>query len=158
MRLLMDSEIQSFADLAFRARRQKIDDGYEEELTAEAARLASHGASQNSSAREITELRLKAEKLGKLILAKAEVLIESFQSHSVPINEKEILDQVYSLSSQSAAGMVSGYKGEAAMRGARTSRPDPALPAKTQSFERELMRRVHSAQTEARLLVRQAKL
>jgi hypothetical protein len=154
----MDSEIQSYADLAFRTRRQKIDDEYQVELTAELARLASHGVGHNSSARETTELRLKSEKLTKLILAKAEVLIEAFQSHGVPLNEKEILDQVYSLSAQSAAGMVSGCKGEATMRGVRTSRPDPALPAKTQSFERELMRKSHAAQTEAKLLVKQAKL
>ncbi len=84
----MDSEIQSYADLAFRARRQKIDDEYQEVLTAELARLASHGVGHNSSARETTELRLKAEKLTKLILAKAEVLIEAFQSHGVLLNEK----------------------------------------------------------------------
>lgn len=158
MRLLVDSEIQSYAELAFRACRQKIDDEYQEELTAELARIASHGVGHNSSAREATELRLKAEKLSKLILAKAEVLIEAFRSHDVPLNEKEILDQVYTLSAQSAAGMVSSYKGEATMRGVRTSRPDPALPAKAQSFERELMRRNHTAQTEAKLLIKQAKL
>jgi hypothetical protein len=154
----MDSEIQSYADLAFRARRQKIDDECQEELTAELGRLALHGVGHNSSVRETTELRLKAAKLTKLILAKAEVLIEAFQSHSLPLSEKEILDQVYSLSTQSAAGMVSGYRGGATMRGVRTSRPDPALPAKTQSFERELMRKSHAAQTEAKLLVKQAKL
>jgi hypothetical protein len=46
--------------------------------------------------RETTELRLKAEKLTKLILAKAGVLIEAFQSHGLPLNDKEILDQVVS--------------------------------------------------------------
>lgn len=154
----MDSEIQSYADLAFRARRQKIDDEYQKELRAELERLASHGVGHNSSARETTELRLKSEKLTKLILSKTQVLIEAFRSHGRPLNEREILGEIYSLSTQSAAGMVSGYKGEATMRGVRTSRPDPALPAKTQSFERELMRRSHAAQTEAKLLVKQAKL
>lgn len=91
----MDSEIQSYADLAFRARRQNIDDEYQRELGAKLEKLASNGVGHNSSAREATELRLKAEKLTKLILAKAEVLIEAFRSHGAPLNEKEILDQVY---------------------------------------------------------------
>lgn len=75
------NNIKSYAELAFRTRRQKIDDEYQEELTAEIAKLASHGISSSSSAREATELRLKADKLAKLILAKAEVLIEAYKSH-----------------------------------------------------------------------------
>ena len=154
----MPNEIQSFADLAFRTRRQKIDDEYQEELSGELARLASHGAGHNPSAREVTELRLKTEKLTKLILAKAETLIDAYHSHRVPLNEREILEQVNSLAVQSTGGMVSGYTGEATARGVRTSRPDPSLPAKVQSFERELTRRSHAAQTEAKLLIKKAKL
>lgn len=152
------NEIQSYADLALRTRRQKIDDEYEMELNAEITKLSSHGVGHSSSAREATELRLRADKLAKLILAKAEVLIEAYQSHRVPIDEREILSQVNNFSVQSAGGMVSGYKGEATMRGTRTSRHDPALPAKTQSFERELMRKSNAAQTEAKLLIRKAQL
>jgi hypothetical protein len=152
------NEIESYADLAFRTRRQKIDDEYQNELNAELKKLTSHGVGHNSSGREVTELRLKAEKLAKLILAKTEVLIDAYQSHRVPLDEKAILEQINSLSVQSAGGMVSGYKGEAAMRGVRTSRPDPSLPAKAQSFQRELMRRSHAAQTEAKLLIKKAKL
>ena len=152
------NEIQSYADLAFRTRRQKIDDEYLQELNTELSKLASHGVGHNSSVREITELRLKSVKLAKLILAKTEVLIEAYLSHRVPINEREILNQVNSLRVQSAGGMVSGYKGEATMLGARTGRHDPALPAKAQSFERELMRKGNAAQTEAKLLIKKAQL
>jgi hypothetical protein len=150
------NDIKSYAELAFRTRRQKIDDEYQKELSAEIAKLASHGIGASSSAREATELRLKADKLAKLILAKAEVLIEAYQSHRTPIDEREILIQINSLSVQSAAGMVSGYKGGAAQLGARTGRHDSTLPAKAQSFERELMRRCHAAQMEAKLLIKKA--
>jgi hypothetical protein len=152
------NDIQSYADLAFRARRQRIDDEYQDELSAELAKLASHGVGQNSSVREATELRLKADKLAKLIIAKADVLLEAYKSHLTPIDEKEVLNQLNSLSVQTAGGMVSGYQGHATMRGARTSRRDPALPAKARSFEQGLMRRSHAAQTEAKLLIKRAKL
>ncbi len=152
------SEIQSYADLAFSTRRQRAEDEYQQELSAETARITSHGAAHNSSARQVTEARLKAEKLAKLILGKAEVLIEAYQSHRVPLNEQEILSQVNSLSIQSAAGMISGFTGDAAIRGARTGRPDPTLPGKAQSFQRELTRKSHAAQAEAKLLVKKAKL
>jgi hypothetical protein len=154
----MPNDIKSFAELAFRTRRQNIDDEYQQELDAEIAKLASHGIGASSSAREATELRLKTDKLAKMILAKAEVLIEAYQSHRTPIDEREILSQINSLSVQSAGGMVSGYKGQAALRGTRTGRQDLTLPAKAQSFERTLMRRCHAAQTEAKLLVKKAKL
>lgn len=150
------NDIKSYAELAFRTRRQKIDDEYQQELAAEIAKPASQGIGASSSAREATELRLKADKLAKLILAKAEVLIEAYQSHRTPIDEREILNQINSLSVQSAGGMVSGYKGQAALRGMSTRRQDLTLPAKAQSFEQALTRRCHAAQTEAKLLIKKA--
>lgn len=110
-----DKDIQSYADLALRMRRQKIDEEYEQELSAETVKLGSQGMGQNSSQREAAELRFKTDKLVKLILAQAEVLIEAYQSHRTPIDERAILNQVNSLSAQTAAGMVSGYKGQAAL-------------------------------------------
>lgn len=148
--------IESYAELAFRTRRQKIDEEYQQELTAEVAKLVAHGIGASSSAREALDLRLKADKLGKLILAKAEALIEAYQSHRTPINEREIISQVSSFGVQSAGGMVSGLKGQAALLGMRTGRQDPAGAAKALSFEQTLERKCHAAREEARLLIKKA--
>jgi hypothetical protein len=150
--------IQTFADLALKARRQHIDDAYEDELADATAKLASKGMSRSSSAWEATELKLKAEKLQKLITARAETLIEAFQAHDARIDEPEILRQVGSFSTQSAGGMVAGYQGNASQVAARTGRHDAALSAKVASFQRELERKRHSTGIEVRLLIKKALL
>jgi len=158
MPLPVHAAIQSFADLAFKARRQHIDDAYEEELADASAKLSVKGMSRNSSAWESTELRLKAEKLQKLVIAKAETLIEAYQAHDARIDEAEILRQIGSFSIQSAGGMVSGYQGNATQVAVRTGRHDASLSAKVASFQRELERKRHAAETEARLLIKKALL
>jgi hypothetical protein len=74
------------------------------------------------------------------------------------IDESDILNQVYSVSTQTAGGMVSGFKGQASLLGVRTNRHDLTLPAKAHSFEQALTRKCHAAQMEAKLLIKRAKL
>jgi hypothetical protein len=158
MPLPIHSPIQTFADLALKARRQHIDDEYSDELSDAMEKLAPNGAARNSGAREATELRLKAEKLQKLVLARAETLIEAYQSHNTRVDEAEILRQIGSFRSQTAGGMVSGYQGQSTEVAARTGRHDAALSAKVASFQCELERKGHAAETEARLLIKKVVL
>ncbi len=151
-------QIRRYADLAFRSCRQRIDDDYEQELKDALSKLGSRGISNNSSARQLEELRLKAEKIVKLIQAKTETLLEAYESHHVPIDELGIMREVNSLSIQSIAGASSSFQGEATMRAVRTSQHDPALGAKTRSFQQNMQRKSHAALIEAEHLVKKRKL
>jgi hypothetical protein len=151
-------DIQTFADLALDVRRQTIEDEYQHELSSATTEISSHGLSRNSSAYEVTELRLMGEKLHKLILARTETLIDAYQSHNARIDEAEIIRQIGSFKVQTAGGMASGHQWNAIHAAARTGRQDPTLSAKADSFQRELERKGHAAGNEARLLIKKAVL
>lgn len=149
----LPANLKQYADNAFLVQRQKIESAYLSELGQAKAQLVLAGHGRSSSAWESTELQLKSEKVGKLILARAECLLEAYEDHELPIDLKTIMKDVALLSAGSAAGAASSYTGQVTLKALRTGAGGPAGAAMGASFRRALDQRTHAAMNEARHLV-----